>query len=98
MAYMTDGEVMVPLGTGGDHTSYLQALELHSSQFCHGRCQKHARYACRQSKSDRAAMAYMEEGEVMVPLDAMGDTYQRLARHRRMGKYVQVSARCADCT
>ena len=38
-------------------------------------------------------MAYMEEGEVLVPMDAMGDTFQRLARHRRMGKYVQVSAR-----
>ena len=40
-------------------------------------------------------MAYMEEGEVLVPLDAMGGAYQRLAHHRRMGKYVQVSARCA---
>ena len=40
-------------------------------------------------------MAYMEEGEVLVPLDAMGGAYQRLAHHRRMGKYVQVSARYA---
>ena len=50
---------------------------------------------CRQSKSDRAAMVYMEEGELLVPLDTMGDAFQRLAHHKRMGKYVTASARCA---
>ena len=39
-------------------------------------------------------MVYMEEGELLVPLDSMGDTFQRLAHHKRMGKYVTASARC----
>ena len=40
-------------------------------------------------------MVYMEEGELLVPLDSMGDAFQRLAHHKRMGKYVTASARCA---
>ena len=49
----------------------------------------------RRSKSERSASAYPALDDVVVPMDALGDTYFRLANHDRVGRAVRVSAQCA---
>ena len=47
---------------------------------------------CRRSKSERTSAAYPAVDDVVVPMDALGDTYFRLANHDRVGHAVRVSA------
>lgn len=41
------------------------------------------------------APAYPAVDDVVVPMDALGDTYFRLANHDRVGRAVRVSAQYA---
>ncbi|KAK9832275.1 hypothetical protein WJX74_005187 [Apatococcus lobatus] len=50
----------------------------------------------RRSKSERSAPAYPAVDDVVVPMDALGDTYFRLANHDRVGRAVRVSAQWLD--
>ena len=47
---------------------------------------------CRRSKSERSAPAYPAVDDVVVPMDALGDTYFRLANDDRVGRAVRASA------
>ncbi len=46
---------------------------------------------CRRMKSDRSA-GYLAEGDVVVPMEAMGEAYYRLANNNRVGGAVKAGA------
>lgn len=50
---------------------------------------------CRRSRSERAAAAFGAETEGVVPMEAMGEAYSRLANSRSVGGAVRAAARSA---
>ncbi|KAK9825360.1 hypothetical protein WJX81_003665 [Elliptochloris bilobata] len=52
----------------------------------------------RRSRSERAAAAYGVETEGVVPMEAMGEAYSRLANSRSVGGAVRAAARGLDVT
>ena len=49
----------------------------------------------RRSRSERAAAAFGAETEGVVPMEAMGEAYSRLANSRSVGGAVRAAARSA---
>jgi hypothetical protein len=48
-------------------------------------------WVCRRMKNDRSA-GYLAEGDVVVPMEAMGEAYYRLANNNRVGGAVKAGA------
>lgn len=48
-------------------------------------------YTCRRSKTERAGG--FVDGDMVVPMEDMGETYQRLANDKRVGKAVKAGAK-----
>lgn len=47
---------------------------------------------CRRVKTDSRSAGYLAEGDVVVPMEAMGEAYYRLANNNRVGGAVKAGA------
>ncbi|KAK9808822.1 hypothetical protein WJX72_004299 [[Myrmecia] bisecta] len=52
----------------------------------------------RRAKAERVTAMYPADDDVVVPMDAIGEAYQRLANHGRVGRAVTASAWFLDAT
>ena len=59
------------------------------------RCGDVQRYCGRRVRTDRAAAPYTADGDIVVPMEAMGEAYRRLANNDRVGGAVKAGALCA---
>jgi len=50
---------------------------------------------CRRVRTERAGSSYTSNlDDVVVPMDSLGEAFDRLANDNRVGSYVKAGARC----
>lgn len=52
---------------------------------------------CRRVRTERASSSFTSNlDDVVVPMDSLGEAFDRLANDNRVGSYVKAGARCVN--